>query len=406
MKYFFLFTYFITALAWSQSETGEVVVDPTIRLRCEALQIKKNKKLDNKEGLIRALEKNKKLLKETPYNRTSIIEKLTKNQENLIELINARNVQIKDLNDFIVRRGCPADNFDMLTEAKLREMIARGAKSGQTLLGYQKKRTDYSASSIGYDELNVDADLENELAEVRKMEKDLDDDEKESFFTKNNHISFSLFRYSQTYIETVEGLDQLDNSRTASLGGGLTYVRDDNVFGSSVRYYFNISFANEGQLEVSDDNGASQTFEEHTNFVLVGGIHLSLWRSFGLFGYVSKDDMTTLYAENPSAVNPSEVLGVRNYSLIWVGGGIDHQTVLLTRRFSFAGHVSKLLNHTSDVEIDTETEELSATRFGFDVGVNLYKKLWGEFKMNFDTYSGSSELSTARTTFGLRYDLF
>lgn len=394
----------MTVLA--QSESGDIVVDPTIRLRCESLQIKKNKKLENKEGLLRALEKNKRLLKETPYNRTSIREKLTKNQENLIDLINSRSVQIKNLNDFIVRRGCPADNFDMLTEAKLREMIAKSNKSGQTLLGYNKKQTDYSASGIGYDEISVDAELENELAEVRKMEKDLDDDENESYFTKNNHISFSLFRYGQSYIETLEGLDQLENNRTASLGFGMSYVRDDKVFGSRVRYYLNASFANEGELEVSDDNGGARTFEEHTNFALSGGIHLSLWRSFGFFGYVAKDDLTTLFAENPSAVNPTDVLGVRNYSLVWVGCGIDHQTTLLTRRFSFAAYFSSLLNHTSDVEIDTETEELKATRFGFDVGMNLYKKLWGEFKMTFDSYTGSSELSTARTTFGLRYDLF
>ncbi len=399
---FFLISFSVLA----DSETGDIVVDPTIRLRCEALQIKKNKKIENKEGLLRALSKNNKLLENTPYNRTSVREKLTDNQKNLVELINTRTIQIKELNDFIVRRGCPADSFDMLTEAKLREMIAKGVKSGQTLGSFDKKKTDYSASGIGYDELTVDAEMEDELAEVRKMEKDLVEDKKETFFTSNNHISFSLYRYTQSYVESIEGLDQLENNRTASLGFGLTYVRDDTVFGNTIRYYVTANFANEGELEVSDDNGASRTFEEHTNFGLVGGIHLSLWKRFGLFGYVGKDDLTTLYAENPTAVNPSDVLGVRNYSLVWVGGGIDHQTVILNRRFSFAAHFSSLLNHTSDIEIDTETEQLSATRFGFDVGMNLYKKLWGEFKMSFDTYTGSSELSTARTTFGLRYDLF
>lgn len=393
-------------IAFSQSETGEIVVDPTIRLRCETLQIKKNRKIQNKEGLLKALEKNKKLLQETPYNRTSIREKLSENQESLIELINRRSIQIRELNDFIVRRGCPADNFDMLTEDKIREMIAKGLQSGKTVDDFDKKKTDYSASSMGYDEITVDAEIENELAEVRKMEKELVKDEKESFFTQNNHISFSLFRYNQSFVENIEGLDQLENIRTASLGFGISYVRDDKVFGGSVRYYLNAFFANEGQLEISDDNGGQRTFDEHTNFALSGGIHVSVWKRFGIFGYVAKDDLTTLYAETPSAVNPSDVLGVRNYSLVWAGGGVDHQTVILTKRFSFAAHFSTLLNHTSDVEIDTETEELSATRFGFDIGMNLYKKLWGEFKMSYDTYAGSSELSTARTTFGLRYDLF
>ncbi|TNE97277.1 MAG: hypothetical protein EP326_11775, partial [Deltaproteobacteria bacterium] len=84
MKFFFLFL-FMPMIAFSQSETGEIVVDPTIRLRCETLQIKKNRKIENKEGLLKALEKNKKLLQETPYNRTSIREKLSENQESLIE---------------------------------------------------------------------------------------------------------------------------------------------------------------------------------------------------------------------------------------------------------------------------------------------------------------------------------
>ena len=146
-------------IAFSQSETGEIVVDPTIRLRCETLQIKKNRKIENKEGLLKALEKNKKLLQETPYNRTSIREKLSENQESLIELINRRSVKIRELNDFIVRRGCPADNFDMLTEDKLREMIAKGLRSGKTVDDFDKKKTDYSASSIGYDEITVDAEI-------------------------------------------------------------------------------------------------------------------------------------------------------------------------------------------------------------------------------------------------------
>jgi hypothetical protein len=293
----------------------------------------------------------------------------------------------------------------MLTESKLKELISKNKKSGQTLLGFNKRKTDYSATSVGYDEILVNAELNNELAEVRKIEKDSDKAE-ESYLTKNNHIGFSLFRYSQNYTENLEGLDQLENNRTASLGFGFSFVRDDKVFGSKVRYYFNASFANEGELEVSDENDNVRTFEEHTNFTLSGGIHLGLWRSFGLFGYVAKDDLTTLFAENPSAVNPTDVLGVRNYSLVWVGAGIDHQTTFLTRQLSLAVYFSSLLNHTSNVEIDTEAEELKATRIGFDVGMNLYKKLWGEFKFTFDNYAGSSQLSTTRTTFGLRYDLF
>ena len=400
-----LILFFMPFTTLAQSESGDIVLDPTIRLRCESLQIEKNKKFENKEALLRALEKNKRILKKTPFNRTSIRDKLTKNQENLIELINTRNIQIKNLNDFTVRRGCPADNFDMLTESKLKEMIAKNKKSGETLLGFDKKKTDYSASSVGYDEIPINAELNNELAEVRKIKLDSDKDE-ESYLTKNNHISFSVFRYSQSYTENLEGLDQLENNRTASLGLGFSFVRDDKVFGSKVRYYLNASFANEGELEVSDENGNVRTFEEHTNFALSGGIHLGIWRSFGLFGYVAKDDLTTLFAENPSAVNPTDVLGVRNYSLVWVGTGIDHQTTFLTRQLSLAVYFSSLLNHTSNVEIDTETEELKATRIGFDVGMNLYKKLWGEFKLTLDNYAGSSELSTTRMTLGLRYDLF
>ncbi|MCO4792809.1 MAG: hypothetical protein KC493_03795 [Bacteriovoracaceae bacterium] len=406
MKLLIIFLLFNSFSIFAQTQKGDVVVDPAIRLRCEALQLKKNRKLVNRDGLINLLKKNNRLLKNTPYNRTSIIKKLSENKESLQELVNVRSRQIKDLNDFIVRRGCPADNFDLLTEDKIRKFLNQGLKGSKTLTTWNKKKTDYTAAGIGFDEITVDANSSDDLNEIRMMEKELSKEKKDNFLTKDNHIGFSLFRYSQNYVEVIDGLDTLDNSRTASVGLGFYFIRDDRVFSKLVRYYLSFEYAKEGELEVSDDNGGARTFESHSNLALNGGIHIGLWKSLGLYGFVAKDSLTTLYAENPTALNPSDVLGVRNYSLVWVGAGVDHYTSLLTKNVSFSAYFANLLNQTSDVEIDTQEETLKGTRFGFQVGVNFYKKLWGEMKLTYDYYSGSSEMSTARTTFGLRYDIF
>jgi hypothetical protein len=97
----------ISLSGFAQSNIGSVITDPSISKRCEALTLKRTKKIKHKQKLAGLVERNKRLQKITPKAKVTVKEKLTENLYKLNRELRLTRIRIDHLTEDIVRKGCP-----------------------------------------------------------------------------------------------------------------------------------------------------------------------------------------------------------------------------------------------------------------------------------------------------------
>ncbi|EQC46640.1 hypothetical protein [Bacteriovorax sp. Seq25_V] len=85
----------------------KIITDPSISRRCDELIEKRKQKINHRMRLTYILERSKKLRKDTPEPKVSIKEKLTETMLGIIKELKLTNLRIADLEENIIRRGCP-----------------------------------------------------------------------------------------------------------------------------------------------------------------------------------------------------------------------------------------------------------------------------------------------------------
>jgi hypothetical protein len=384
----------------------EVVKDPTIRLRCENLQEEKRKKLINKEELIRLAKKNILLRKYAPYDKRKVTERLKTNYQTILTKIKQRNFDIEAMTENLIRKGCPSVNFDYLTEEYVRRFLTKPDISTMRERNLNKRKTDYSqARLLRLEEVRADKNTQNEINEMTNL---LEDKKNINIIVKN-HFGIGVFNYGQSFLEEVEGLDSLNNVRTVSLGFSAYYLRETSLFGRPVFWTTYLAFANESELEVTDDTGTTQAFNAHTNLIGSLSLRTLLYKNkIGVFMFALTDQLTTLYNSDVNATSIAAAVDTRNYAFGWLGAGLDANFSLFKRVIVVSGYLGASLFSTSDVAA-TATDEFESTsgfRIGLDVSARLFGNFWGDLKYQEDLYSGLSSLSISRFTLGMTYSFF
>ncbi|MBI2520561.1 MAG: hypothetical protein HYV97_09085 [Bdellovibrio sp.] len=94
-------------LAWSQEWLGNVITDPAISKRCDDLAKKREQKLGHKQKLMALLKRNNHLQKIAPPNRRTVKLKLEINEGQLNQELDLTRLTIEQLEEGIIRKGCP-----------------------------------------------------------------------------------------------------------------------------------------------------------------------------------------------------------------------------------------------------------------------------------------------------------
>jgi hypothetical protein len=105
-----IFSYFFNdaySYSGAQNIQEAIVTDPSISRRCENLVDSRKKKIKHRQRLTYLNERNKKLQKITPTVKKSIRTKLIENQASIAKELRLTNLRIQDIEESIIRRGCP-----------------------------------------------------------------------------------------------------------------------------------------------------------------------------------------------------------------------------------------------------------------------------------------------------------
>lgn len=84
-----------------------VITDPSISRRCNALMSQRQLKIDHKQKLRNLLQRSKRLIQITPPERKTILTKLKKNYKHLSHELRLTLSQIQNKEETIIRKGCP-----------------------------------------------------------------------------------------------------------------------------------------------------------------------------------------------------------------------------------------------------------------------------------------------------------
>jgi|GEM_PF-585231 len=91
----------------AQEWIGNVISDPAISKRCNELSKKRQQKLEHKQKLMALHKRNTSAQKGTPKNRKTIKTRLEINEGQLKQEINLTRLVIEQLEENIIRKGCP-----------------------------------------------------------------------------------------------------------------------------------------------------------------------------------------------------------------------------------------------------------------------------------------------------------
>lgn len=94
-------------LAAPKNYGESIITDPSIRRRCQGLIDKRQEKIEIKQRLSSLISKNEKLNQLTPNNKKKLKEKFVKNHRDLVKEQALVKERISNLEETIVRRGCP-----------------------------------------------------------------------------------------------------------------------------------------------------------------------------------------------------------------------------------------------------------------------------------------------------------
>jgi siroheme synthase len=109
MKWFIV-SILISCVSYSQ-EADVVLDDPMVSLHCKELIKERNMKLDVKHRLNSFLQRNRDLIKRSPKNKKTAILTLESNQKKVKTALHDTLVRIKQMEENIVRNGCPGINL-------------------------------------------------------------------------------------------------------------------------------------------------------------------------------------------------------------------------------------------------------------------------------------------------------
>lgn len=112
MKWILLLTaLFLVKMSFAQDYKRNVITDPSISRRCDALLNRRNLKIEHKQKLQSLIIRNEKLSKITPLEKRTVLKKLSRNKAGLEHELQLTLLKIKNQEENIIRKGCPGINL-------------------------------------------------------------------------------------------------------------------------------------------------------------------------------------------------------------------------------------------------------------------------------------------------------
>ncbi len=109
MNFFYLI--FSFAAAHAQIVGDNVLEDPMVSYRCKELIQERNAKVTAKQRLKSLIERNKKLVKKTPEYKKTTLSRFNASRAKLDMAFNESIIRIKEMEENIIRSGCPGINI-------------------------------------------------------------------------------------------------------------------------------------------------------------------------------------------------------------------------------------------------------------------------------------------------------
>lgn len=97
--------------AWSQDWRGSVITDPAISTRCDKLLGKRQKKIVHKNQLKELIDRNTRLNRNAPEERVKAKKFLRQNHSHIRHELELTELKIVQLEEEIIRKGCPGINL-------------------------------------------------------------------------------------------------------------------------------------------------------------------------------------------------------------------------------------------------------------------------------------------------------
>lgn len=104
---FALISCFQAAPVSAQSSMADLITDPSVSLRCKELIKDRNTKVLTKQRMKDLLKRNEKMITKTPRHKKTVLSKLRLAYQELRNEIYLINVIIRNMEENIVRKGCP-----------------------------------------------------------------------------------------------------------------------------------------------------------------------------------------------------------------------------------------------------------------------------------------------------------
>lgn len=90
---------------------SSAIMNPSISRRCQFADKERQDKLRHKQKLMELITRNQTLVKKTPSHRQSVLRKLKANFNRLRQELRLTLIKISQMEENIVKKGCPGINF-------------------------------------------------------------------------------------------------------------------------------------------------------------------------------------------------------------------------------------------------------------------------------------------------------
>ena len=105
--YFTFSIFLISVRIFAQTNQEMIITDPSVTSRCKAMLEKRQDLLNVKQKLIALRKRNDNLLKKTPAEKKSIIEKSIKAGKMLAREAELNQLKLQNTEEEIIKNGCP-----------------------------------------------------------------------------------------------------------------------------------------------------------------------------------------------------------------------------------------------------------------------------------------------------------
>jgi hypothetical protein len=97
----------MSQLVCAQSQISDIITDPSVTLRCKELIKERTAKVLIKQKMKDLLKRTEKMIAKTPRHKKTVISKLRLTYQELRNEIYLINIVIRNMEENIVRKGCP-----------------------------------------------------------------------------------------------------------------------------------------------------------------------------------------------------------------------------------------------------------------------------------------------------------